>query len=156
VHYAPFFHPLDIVMDWYRIYGKSGFLQYQFVMPFADGHEAVTEVFRRIVRSGQGSPLVVFKTFGDIESPGMLSFPRPGVTLAIDFPMRGEKTFRLLDELDEIVMSHEDAALYPAKDARMSAETFRKSYPRWEEFSQYVDPKFSSTFWRRVTSDKNG
>ncbi len=153
-HYTPFFHPLDAVMDWYHLYGKSGFLQYQFVMPYADGYDAVTEVFRRIVRSGQGSPLVVFKTFGDIESPGMLSFPRPGVTLAMDFPMRGPGTLQLLDELDEIVMSHDGAALYPAKDARMSGASFRKSYPRWEEFAQYIDPQFSSTFWRRVTADE--
>lgn len=149
-HYGPFFYPLDIALDWYRVYGRSGFLQYQFVMPYEDGYEPVVEVFRRIVKSGQGSPLIVFKTFGDIESPGMMSFPRKGVTLAIDFPYRGQATLRLLDELDSIVMSN-SGRLYPAKDARMSAETFRKSYPNWEDFAQYIDPAFSSSFWRRVT-----
>ncbi|MEO0561885.1 MAG: FAD-binding protein, partial [Chloroflexota bacterium] len=109
------------------------------------------EVFRRIVRSGQASPLIVFKTFGDIKSPGMLSFPRPGVTLAIDFPMRGPETLRLLDSLDALVMEH-DGAFYPAKDARMSGAAFRHSYPEWETFAKYVDPCFSSSFWRRVTS----
>ncbi|MEM6285469.1 MAG: FAD-binding protein, partial [Chloroflexota bacterium] len=121
-----------------------------FVMPYEDGYEPVIEVFRRIVSSGQGSPLIVFKTFGDVESPGMMSFPRKGITLAIDFPFRGRETLRLLDDLDSIVMSN-GGRLYPAKDARMSAETFRKSYPNWEAFAEYIDPAFSSSFWRRVT-----
>jgi FAD/FMN-containing dehydrogenase len=148
VHYNSFFYPLDTLTDWYRGYGKAGFLQYQFVMPYHD-IEPIREVFRRIAHSGQGSPLVVFKIFGDIRSPGILSFPRPGVTLALDFAFRGDKTLHLLDELDQIVMGC-GGALYPAKDARMSPQAFRASYPNWEEFMDYVDPKFSSSFWRRV------
>jgi FAD/FMN-containing dehydrogenase len=149
-NYEPFFYPLDVLTEWYRVYGKSGFLQYQFVLPFENGREPIKEVFRRIVQSGQGSPLIVFKTFGDRPSPGMLSFPRKGVTLAIDFPLRGQKTLDLLSDLDSIVMAN-GGAFYPAKDARMSAEAFRHSYPDWEQFAQHVDPKFSSSFWRRVT-----
>jgi FAD/FMN-containing dehydrogenase len=152
-HYNPFFYPLDAINDWYRGYGKRGFLQYQFVLPYEEGYEPIKDVFRRIVRSGQASPLMVFKTFGDIESPGMLSFPRPGVTLAIDFPFRGQETLRLLDNLDGYIMEH-GGAFYPAKDARMSGAAFRHSYPNWETFAQYVDPKFSSSFWRRVTGER--
>lgn len=151
IHYNPFFYPLDAINDWYKVYGKAGFLQYQFVIPYKETREPIKEIFRRIAKSGQGSPLVVFKTFGDIKSPGMLSFPRPGVTLALDFAFRGEKTLKLLDELDRIVFEN-GGALYPAKDARMSGASFRASYPRWEEFADYMDPKFSSSFWRRVTS----
>lgn len=150
VHYNPFFYPLDTFTDWYRIYGKAGFLQHQFVVPYQDGYEHVKEIFRRIAKSGQGTFLVVFKTFGDIQSPGMLSFPRPGVTLALDFAFRGASTLKLLDELDQIVFEN-NGALYPGKDARMSPEHFRRSFPRWHEFARYVDPKFSSSFWRRVT-----
>jgi hypothetical protein len=151
VHYHPFFYPLDTLTDWYRVYGKSGFVQYQFVLPYEHGHyEHVRELFKRIAQSGQGSPLVVFKTFGDIQSPGMLSFPRKGVTLALDFAMRGEKTLKLLNELDEIVFAN-GGALYPAKDARMSASGFEQSFPNWRDFEPYIDPKFSSSFWRRVT-----
>lgn len=150
-HYNPFFYPLDALDNWYRGYGKRGFLQYQFVMPYDEGYEPIKDIFRRIVHSGQGSPLVVFKTFGDIESPGMLSFPRPGVTLAMDFPFRGNDTLRLLDMLDQIVMEH-GGAFYPAKDARMSGKAFRHSYPNWETFAKYIDPQFSSSFWRRVTN----
>jgi hypothetical protein len=80
----------------------------------------------------------------------MLSFPRPGLTLALDFAYGGPKTLRLLDELDHIVLQN-GGAVYPAKDARMSAASFQTFFPRWKEFAAYVDPKFSSSFWRRVT-----
>ncbi|MBV9228116.1 MAG: FAD-binding oxidoreductase, partial [Chloroflexi bacterium] len=135
---------------WNRLYGKSGFLQYQFVVPFSDGHEAMREILGRIRHSGEGSFLTVLKQFGDIQSPGMLSFPRPGLTLALDFSYQGQKTLRLLEELDSIVLQA-GGVIYPAKDARMSAENFKAFYPRWKEFAQYIDPKFSSSFWRRVT-----
>jgi hypothetical protein len=80
----------------------------------------------------------------------MLSFPRPGATLALDFPNKGETTAKLLARLDGVV-SEAGGALYPAKDARMSGEMFRRGFPRWSEFAKFVDPKFSSGFWRRAT-----
>ncbi|MCA9914468.1 MAG: FAD-binding oxidoreductase [Anaerolineae bacterium] len=147
-HYEPFFYPLDAVHHWHRVYGKDGFIQYQFVMPYED-REPIRRVLKQLANSGESSPIVVFKTFGDIQSPGYLSFPRPGVTLAVDVPNHGAKTLRLLDELDQIVFAH-GGALYPAKDSRMSGENFRKSFPCWEKFAENIDPKFSSSFWRRV------
>lgn len=149
VPYEPFFYPLDSIHNWNRMYGKRGFLQYQFVVPFEDDFGAMRDILGRIRRSGEGSFLTVLKTFGAIQSPGMLSFPRPGITLALDFAFGGQKTLRLLDELDKIVRES-GGAVYPAKDARMSAENFQAFFPRWEEFSRYVDPHFSSSFWRRV------
>lgn len=151
--YDPFFYPLDGIHEWYRMYGKRGFLQYQFVVPFEGGRESMREIIGRIRQSGAGSFLTVLKEFGEVKSPGMLSFPRPGLTLALDFAYAGEKTLRLLDELDAIVR-HYDGAIYPAKDARMAAESFQQFYPRWQEFSQYIDPQFSSSFWRRVSVAK--
>ncbi len=150
VPYDPFFYPLDVINDWNRLYGKAGFLQYQFVVPRAHDRSAIKEILRQISASGVVSFLAVLKVFGDVESPGMLSFPRPGVTLALDFPYRGAPTLRLLDRLDQIVREC-GGALYPAKDARMSPQMFEASFPNWRAFSQYVDPKFSSSFWRRVT-----
>jgi hypothetical protein len=108
------------------------------------------QLLETIARSGQGSFLAVLKQFGSLNSPGMLSFPRCGVTLALDFPNTGAPIERLFTELDEIVAAA-GGRLYPAKDARMPAELFRNSYPRWREFARYVDPVFSSGFWRRVT-----
>lgn len=151
VSYNPFYYPLDAIYTWNKLYGRRGFLQYQFVVPYQNGHEAITEIFTRIAKSGEGSFLAVLKTFGNVKSPGMLSFPRPGVTLALDFAFNGDKTLRLLEDLDGLVMQS-GGRVYPAKDARMSAKHFQAFYPNWHEFAQYVDPKFSSSFWRRVTS----
>jgi FAD/FMN-containing dehydrogenase len=151
VPYDPFFYPLDSIHNWNRMYGKRGFLQYQFVIPFDHAREAMSDILGRIRRSGAGSFLTVLKTFGNIPSPGMLSFPRPGLTLALDFAFRGQKTLELLNELDAIIIQT-GGALYPAKDARMSAHSFQTFYPQWKEFAQYIDPHFSSSFWRRVTA----
>ena len=81
VPYDPFFYPLDSIHNWYRMYGKRGFLQYQFVIPFDHARQAMGEILGRIRQAGEGSFLTVLKKFGDIPSPGMLSFPRPGLTL---------------------------------------------------------------------------
>lgn len=151
VHYDPFFYPLDSIKNWNRLYGRRGFLQYQCVVPFDGGDEAMRELLERIRRSGQGSFLTVLKQFGDVQSPGLLSFPRPGLTLALDFACHGQETLRLLDELDTIVRAS-GGAVYPAKDARMSAQSFQVYFPRWQEFARHKDPGFSSSFWRRVTT----
>lgn len=149
-HYRPFFYPLDAVGDWNRGYGKRGFYQYQFVVPFTDSDVAVREVLGRLARAGAGSFLAVLKTFGDVPSPGLMSFPRPGVTLALDLPNRGPETVRLLHGCDAIVREA-GGAVYPAKDACMTPDSFRAYFPQWERFSTFIDPAFSSSFWRRVT-----
>lgn len=147
-HYAPFFYPLDGILHWNRLYGRQGFYQYQFVLPMA-ARAALDDILRNIAASGQGSFLAVLKTFGDVASPGLLSFPMPGVTLALDFPNRGAPTLALFDRLDAIV-SAAGGRLYAAKDARMSGEFFRLAYPRLDEFLPFIDAKFSSSFARRV------
>ncbi|MEZ5673646.1 MAG: FAD-binding oxidoreductase, partial [Thiotrichaceae bacterium] len=149
VDYNPFFYPLDAILRWNRLYGKQGFLQYQCVVPYTD-HQIITEIIHKITDSGMGSFLAVLKTFGDVKSPGMLSFPRAGVTLALDFPIKGEQTFQLLEYLDEMVVTA-GGRVYPCKDARMSPKNFKLYYPQWEAFAQHTDPRFSSSFWRRVT-----
>jgi FAD/FMN-containing dehydrogenase len=148
-HYEPFFYPLDAILDWNRMYGRRGFFQYQLVVPFEQDRSIIKEIFARITRSKRASFLAVLKTFGDVTSPGTLSFPRKGVTLALDFPNDGAPTLALMNELDSIVFAA-GGALYAAKDARMSPDSFIASYPRWQEFSSYIDPAFSSSFWRRV------
>jgi hypothetical protein len=114
---------------------------------------AFQEILERIARAGQGSFLGVIKKFGSVQSPGMMSFPRPGLTLALDFPFRGAKTLKLFAELDEVVAAAK-GALYPAKDPRMSSRMFRLSYPRLAEFRKHVDPALSSSFWRRVAGEQ--
>lgn len=148
-HYEPYFYPLDSIRDWNRIYGPRGFLQYQCVVPPQHAENGMADVLGIIAAAGVGSFLAVLKRFGNIPSPGMLSFPRPGTTLALDFPNQGERTLRLLDRLDAVVAGH-GGAVYPAKDARMQGEHFRQYFPQWKEFSHFIDPRFSSSFWRRV------
>jgi len=149
IDYNPFFYPLDAISNWNKLYGRKGFMQYQCVIPNEHREMAMTEMLSVISESGQASFLTVLKEFGDIKSPGMLSFPRPGITLALDFPNRGQVTLELLNRLDNITLKY-SGSVYPAKDARMSAESFAKYYPNWKEFEQYIDPHFSSSFRRRV------
>lgn len=149
VPYESFFFPLDAIRNWNRIYGRRGFFQYQCVVPFADGHAAIRSILARIADSGNASFLGVLKTFGNEISPGMLSFPRPGVTLALDFANLGDRTLRLFDELDAIVFDA-GGALYPCKDARMPHAMFAAGFPRVDTFRKFIDPHFSSSFWRRV------
>ena len=148
-HYASFFYPLDAILDWNRLYGRRGMFQYQCVIAPGAARVAIADLLAEIARSGQASFLAVLKTFGARASPGLLSFPRPGATLALDFPNRGAVTLRLLSRLDEIV-SGAGGALYPAKDGRLPPELFRRSFPRWREFLDYKDPGVDSDFWRRV------
>lgn len=149
-HYQPFMFPLDAVNKWNRVYGRKGFFQYQCVFPPEVSEYGVKEVLKIIRKSNQKSYLGVVKNFGNIESKGILSFSRPGTTLALDFRNRGQETLNLFKQLDSVVAEFK-GALYPAKDARMSGEMFRASFPRYEEFLKFVDPKFSSSFWERVS-----
>lgn len=140
VSYAPFFYPLDAVSDWNRLYGKPGFTQYQFVLPFSAGRDGLKDVLSRIAKSGRGSMLAVLKVFGDAND-NPLSFPFAGYTLALDFKV-DPAVFKLLDELDEVVAGY-GGRLYLTKDVRMTGATFKNSYPRWEEFES-VRAKYSA------------
>ena len=131
------------------MYGPRGFYQYQSVVPRENGRDVTGAMLREIARSGQGSFLAVLKTFGERLPIGMLSFPRPGVTLALDFPNRGDETLKLLDRLDAIVREA-GGRVYLAKDARMSRDMFEAGYPRIGEFHQYRDPGMSSAMSRRL------
>lgn len=150
-----FFYPLDRVGDWNRLYGRAGLIECQFVLPPAQAG-LVPELLARLragcSRSGLGSGsfLTILKEFGRIESPGLLSFPMEGITLTLDFPYRGEATLEELAGIYEMV-HRAGGRFYPAKDSMMSPSVFKGSYPRWHEFAELVDPKFSSSFWRRVT-----
>lgn len=148
-----FFFPLDRVSHWNRLYGRRGFYQYQCVVPQPCGRDAIRDILARIAHSGLAAFLGVIKILGEKESPGILSFSRPGITLALDFPNQGADTLALFNELDRIVADAK-GALYPAKDARMPPSLFAASFPNWREFSPHIDPQFSSTFWRRVMGNE--
>jgi FAD/FMN-containing dehydrogenase len=150
VGYDSFFYPLDILHRWNRIYGRAGFQQYQCVVPENNEREVIREVMQQIAKSGSGSFLAVLKKFGSLSSPGLMSFPMHGVSLALDFPQRDQVNKHLFKKLDTLV--HEAGGrLYPAKDAHMSSSHFKQSYLQWEKVEALRDPLLLSQFWKRVT-----
>lgn len=150
-HYEPFFYPLDRLTHWNRLYGKRGFLQYQCVLPEEAAVAGLRELLLRMHDGKLHSFLSVLKVFGSRPSPGMLSFPRAGATIALDVPYTGPNLIKTLRDLDQLVL-HYGGRLYPAKDAHMLPETFQACYPQWKTFASFVDPGHTSDFWRRVTS----
>ncbi|MGC8481312.1 MAG: FAD-binding protein [Acidimicrobiales bacterium] len=137
-----FFHPLDSVGEWNRLYGSKGFLQYQFVLPFGR-EDAMIEVISRLSRSNFPSFLAVLKRFGP-SSEGFLSFPEPGWTLALDLPAHRRGLAELLDSCDEIV-ADAGGRIYLAKDSRVSPHLIPTMYPRLDDFrrvARALDPNF--------------
>lgn len=152
VPYNRYFFPLDRLRHWNRLYGRRGFLQYQLVLPDAGAAIGLRAILERVAASGQGSFLSVLKQFGP-GNDNLLSFPRTGFTLALDFKL-STGVLALLEQLDEIVREHE-GRLYLAKDARMSQAMFKSGYPhrqRFLEIKRQVDPddRFTSLQARRL------
>ena len=135
-----YFHPLDAIGSWNRLYGDGGFLQYQFALPFGREDE-LRQIVEKIAMSKTASPLVVLKRFGDA-NPAPLSFPMPGWTLTVDIPTRAEGLGQLLHSLDEVVMQS-GGRHYLAKDAHTTPTAIRRGYPRldeWRQIQRSVDP----------------
>lgn len=136
----PYFFPLDAIADWNRIYGKRGFLQHQCVIPERNARAVLGEILDRVARRGDASFLAVLKKLG--QGDGILSFPLPGYTLALDFPVKGD-ILNFLDEIDRLVVAA-GGRLYLAKDARQSRATFEAGYPALSRFNairKSLDPK---------------
>ncbi len=141
IDYDTYFYPLDSILQWNRAYGKRGFVQWQCVLPYERGVENLTRILETAQKRRTYPFLSVLKRMGE-PSGGLLSFPMPGYTIALDFPVRNG-LFEVLDELDRIVIEA-GGRLYLAKDARMSAQTFALTYPqlpRWREIKAQVDPR---------------
>jgi len=150
VSYDDYFYPLDSLLEWNRIYGRAGFQQYQCVVPSATAREATRAILDAIAESGTGSFLAVLKRCGDLRSPGLLSFPMEGTSLALDFPQRDALNTRLFANLDAIVREA-GGRIYPAKDAHMPGADFRAAYPQWQQLEALRDPALLSRFWERTT-----
>jgi decaprenylphospho-beta-D-ribofuranose 2-oxidase len=149
VSYEPFFYPLDAVLHWNRMYGKAGFVQYQFVLPLS-AKDGLIEIMHRISDEGLGSFLAVLKVFGKQES--IISFPKEGYTLALDFPVR-KGLLSFLDELDALVLKYK-GRLYLSKDARMKPEMLKGGYPGLESFKAIVNKYNPDSKVRSIQSDR--
>src|SRR5262249_38644400 len=153
VDYDTFFYPLDHVLGWNRIYGRRGFVQYQALFPPATSRQGLIRLLETISASRKASFLAVLKSTGPANK-GLLSFPRPGHTLALDLPNTGEDLRLLLRQLDDLVLAH-GGRLYLAKDALVAPEVFQAMYPALGRFRQVkarFDPnhRFVSSQARRL------
>ena len=128
-----YFYPLDTIGNWNKLYGKAGFVQYQFVLPIANGVANMRQILTEISQSGHGSFLAVLKQFG-LANQNLLSFPFEGYTLALDFKM-SQSTLDLLHRLNDMVVDL-GGRVYLTKDAMMREASFKKMYPNWEEFER--------------------
>lgn len=142
-------HPLDGIRAWNRLYGRAGFVQCQVAVPESGHADVLTELIARTAHRGEGSFLVVLKRFGAMPPAGLLSFPRAGHSLALDFPWRGDRTGALVRELYDVALDA-GGTIYPAKDAVMTPEQFRHAFPAHEAFTAWLDPGMRSDFARRV------
>jgi FAD/FMN-containing dehydrogenase len=132
----PYFYPLDKLNDWNKLYGKNGFVQYQFVLPKTAGVTAMRKILAKIADSGLGSFLGVLKMFG-AQNQNLLSFPMGGYTMALDFKMNTQ-TIALIQNLDAMVADW-GGRIYLTKDALMSEHTFKTTYPHWQAFEKVRD-----------------
>lgn len=144
-----YFYPLDAVGGWNRLYGPKGLFQHQSVVPFDAASEAIPALLAASKKAGQASFLTVLKRFGDVTSPGFMSFPVPGYTLTLDFPNRGQSTANLLETLDRITLEA-GGRVNPYKDARMGPLTFKRAFPQWQRLEAFRDPVVMSDFWKRT------
>ncbi len=127
----PYFYPLDAIGSWNKMYGKAGFLQYQFVIPKAGGVANMRRLLEEIAKTGLGSFLAVLKQFSNANK-NLLSFPTEGYTLALDFKLT-ETTIKTLHRLDELIVEM-GGRVYLTKDAVMQEATFKATYHNWEVF----------------------
>jgi len=150
VQYDQFFYPLDFVKNWNRLYGRNGFLQYQFVIPFENGESTLSEIVSQISKSKQASFLSVLKLLG--KSEHSMAFPMSGFTLSLDLPV-SKKLFPLLDSLDELVAAN-GGRLYLAKDARMSGKMLARGYPALQQFKKSRDSSGASAKFESLLSKR--
>lgn len=154
VDYDSFFYPLDAILQWNRMYGRAGFIQYQVVFPPETSIDGLTKLLQKLSRARCSSFLAVLKSFGE-KNNALLSFPRKGYTLALDIPVRGGEDFvKFIRELDDVVLTY-GGVLYLAKDSLMTPDLFARMYPELHKFRQIkakLDPEgiFSSSMARRL------
>lgn len=149
IKWTSYFHSLDWLGAWHRLYGSRGPCQHQSVYPVENAKQTTVQLLETARKHGHASFLTTMHRFGDAAARGLLSFPRPGFSLTLDFANQGETTVKLLDALDRIVVEA-GGAVNPSKDLRMSPDVFEASFPSWRKLEALRDRALVSDFWRRT------
>ncbi|WP_037430014.1 FAD-binding oxidoreductase [Sinorhizobium fredii] len=149
IQWTSYFHPLDRLGAWHRLYGRQGPCQHQSVYPVENAKQTTVRLMETARKHGHASFLTTMHRFGDTAGRGLLYYPRPGFSLTLDFANQGEATVKLLDDLDRIVVEV-GGAVNPSKDLRMSPDVFEASFPSWRKLEALRDPALVSDFWRRT------
>lgn len=152
VDWDSYFYPLDTILGWNKIYGRSGFAQFQCVLPTQSAEEGLRALLSATSSAGAGSFLAVLKRFGTQES--RFSFPMKGYTLALDFPV-SERTLMLMERLDNITMEY-GGRFYLAKDSRMSSDVFQVSEPRSKDYTSFRDKHLARETFSSAQSERLG
>ncbi len=148
-HYHTVLFPFD-GLPWNRLFGRRGFYQLHAVLPVAERSSAIWKLCQQLWRSRIAVPLCVLKNFSALPSPGLLSFPIEGTSIAIDVPNVAAARHVLHKLSSEITAC--GGRIYPAKDALLSAEQFQRMYPNWQQLEHFRDKRCCSQFWQRVTA----
>lgn len=151
VDYDSYFYPLDYLLDWNKIYGCNGFIQFQCVLPLKNASVGIRELLEAVSNSKSSSFLTVLKRFGKQES--FFSFPMEGYTLTLDFPVT-KKNIELMELLDKITIKYK-GRFYLAKDSRMTNRTLEKSDNRFEKYKKFRSLKMKKSF-SSVQSERLG
>ena len=154
IHYDPYFYPLDSIGSWNRVYGRKGFLQYQFVVPFDGGQDIMRSFLKKTSERGMLSFLSILKTLGN-ESGGLLSFPKPGYTLALDIPLKNKNIIGFLSGLTKEI-TRGGGRIYLAKDAIISKDDFNYMYPKFKDFKRIKKACDPHKRLRSLQSDRLG
>jgi decaprenylphospho-beta-D-ribofuranose 2-oxidase len=153
INYQPFLHPLDFISNWNEIYGKKGFIEYQFQIPFGS-EDYLSHVLLKMKEYSAYSFLTVLKKFGQSDNP-YLSFPTAGWTLSVDIPGNTKNLLQLLEELDNLLIK-KTGKIYLTKDVRMSSESFRKMYPDFEKWNKIRLQMEPNNYWQSKQSERLG
>lgn len=148
-HFQNFLHPLDRVSNWNDFYGKNGFYQFQCYLSFLSWIDPLQKITNLINNSNIVPFLPVLKSFGKTEGLGLLSFPKEGITFSVDIENNGIESIKLIRKLNDICIDA-GGRIYLAKDGLMSEKNFKNSYPLYQKFLKYRDPKMSSLLSRRL------
>ncbi|MBA2657866.1 MAG: FAD-dependent oxidoreductase [Tatlockia sp.] len=145
-----FNNPLDSILQWNRLYGKNGLLQFQAVFAQQTALSTIEQLIL-IIREKKATPTLAVLKYFTKKGSGLLSFAQPGFTLAIDF-INNYSARQAIKAMNEWI-SQTGGKIYLAKDLYLNKEQFRQQYDNNDEFSKLLkkyQPKMCSNLSKRL------